>query len=99
VPPAEESPWADVLSSARPALSRMSSMSSIASGRLSLGLERAKEVLAGLVDGEDDPSAVRIPPVRPRSDSPGSPGSLVREGSPSSLVRARLASFGTAGTM
>lgn len=57
VAPEEESPWADVLSSAKPALTRMSSMSSIASSRISLGLGRAKEVIASFAPPLDDESA------------------------------------------
>jgi hypothetical protein len=54
IQPEEESPWADVLSSARPALTRMSSVSSIASERFSFGLGKAKEVLAGFAPALDD---------------------------------------------
>jgi hypothetical protein len=63
VAPEEESPWADVLSSAAPALSRMSSMSSVASSRLSASISRAKEAIASFAPALDDESAYE--PQRP----------------------------------
>lgn len=66
-PPAEESPWAEMRSmspSLRPALSRVSSISSAAGERIGLGLGRARDALAaGIASALDEDPPMRSPPI------------------------------------
>jgi hypothetical protein len=101
--PAEESPWADspIL---RPALSRMSSVSSMAGERVVMGLGKAKEVLsAGLssaydaldLEGESG-NQVRVPPVKGQVDgaSEGARASERRDSAPVRVSHFEAAAYG-----